>query len=509
MKAGSRSQNTIFNTIFGFINKVISTFFPFITRTVIIYVLGMEYAGLNNLFSAILQVLNLAELGISNAVIYCMYKPMADNDEETVCAILKYMRTIYRCIGIAVAVLGIVLIPFLKYFIKGGAPENLNILILYLFYLINTVIGYFFYAYKSTLLNAGQKNRIISNINTGSLLMQGIAQIVILVVLKDYYMYLLMMPVFTLLNNFWVAYATRKEYPQYVCRGNLNKVLRDDIKVRVKGLFVTKICITTRNAFDSIFVSSFIGLTTVAIYGNYYYIMAAVIGIISVITVAMTASVGNSLVQETVEKNYADMRKFNFVFNWIVGYCTACLLMIYQPFMKIWMGEDKLFPFQMVILFCVYFYFLNIGSIRAVYHDAAGLWWEARYRAIIEAILNLILNVVLTSMLGVFGTVLGTLISLVLVNYLYGSQIVFKYYFKTISVKEYFKDNTLYGIATLGICIFLQALVSFWNFSDIVEIVFRFIICTVVFNVSYYLIFRNTKVFKDSRILLELYLKKR
>lgn len=200
------------------------------------------------------------------------------------------------------------------------------------------------------------------------------------------------MPIFTVINNIFISCATKKYYPNLLCAGKLPDNIKKDITTRIKGLFVTRICTTTRNAFDSIFISAFIGLSTVAIYGNYYYIMSAVIGILNVLTVSMTASVGNSLVTESVQKNYKDFRLMNFVFNWIVGFCTCCLLTIIQPFMKIWMGKDALFAFPMVILMCVYFYFLNIGSIRAVYHDAAGLWWEARYRAVFEAALNLILN---------------------------------------------------------------------------------------------------------------------
>lgn len=499
----SRSKNTIVNTIYGFINKTINIFLPFIIRTAIIYTLGIEYAGLNSLFTSILQVLNLAELGISTAVVYCMYKPMAECDEQMICAIIKYMRKIYYIIGVVVLVIGIAIVPFLPVLIKGNIPNGLNLQILYFIYLINTVISYFFFSYKTTLFNAGQKVGIISNINTVLILIQSIIQIVVLILLKNYYLYLLMMPIFTFINNIWIYYVSKKMYPTITCKGNLSTDVKKDIKTRVKGLFVTRVCTITRNAFDSIFISSFIGLSTVAIYGNYYYIMSAVIGIISVITTSMTASVGNSIVTESIEKNYNDLRKFNFIFNWLVGFCTACLLVLYQPFMTIWMGKENLFSFQMVVIFCVYFYFLNIGSIRAVYHDAAGLWWEARYRAIFEAVLNLVLNFILTYKFGVIGTVVGTLISLIIVNYIYGTQIVFKYYFKKISSKQYFLDNLLYGLATLLICIILYFINKHICINGVIGILIRGIICCGFFNIIYYLLFSNSKLFKDSMNLIK------
>ena len=499
----NRTAKTIRNTIAGFLNKLITVLMPFLVRTVIIYILGLEYAGLNGLFSSILQVLNLAELGINTAVVYCMYKPMATNDIPLLCALLKYIRKLYYFIGCVIAALGVLLVPFLPYLIRGNVPDDLNITIMYGIYLLYTVIGYFFYSYKATLLNAGQRVGIISNINTIISLLQSLAQILIVIIFKNYYGYLIMMPIFALINNIWISYAVKKLYPDICCKNELPETVKKDILVHVKGLFVTRICNTTRNAFDSIFISTFLGLTTIAIYGNYYYVISAVSTILNAITTAMTASVGNSIVTESVEKNYHDMRKFSFMFNWIVGFCTCCLLTMYQPFMRLWMGEEGLFSFNMVIIFCLYFYFLNIGSIRAVYHDAAGLWWEARYRAILEAVLNLVLNFVLTQVLGVLGTVLGTLISLVFINYIYGTQIVFKYYFKGISVKEYFADNGKYGLVTLFACA-----VTFFISDKLMNdgwqgIVSGFVITLLVFNIIYVLFFCRTKLFNESLSIIK------
>ena len=497
----NRTVNTIVNFIFGLVNKLINIIMPFFTRTIIIYVLGMEYVGLNGLFTSILQVLNLAELGISSAIVYCMYKPVADNDRELIGALLKYIKKLYHIIGGVVFLLGIMLVPFLDLFIKGSVPNDINIYILYSIYLINTGIGYFFFAYKSSLLIAGQKIGITSNVNTIIVLLQGIGQIIAISVFKNYYLFLGMMPVFTIINNILILLVTNKYYPDIRCEGTLDSKIKKDIATKIKGLFVTRICNTTRNAFDSIFISVFIGLTTVAIYGNYYYIMSAVIGILSVVTTSMTASVGNSLVTESVEKNYEDFRKFNFIFNWIVGFCTCCLLTMYQPFMKLWMGENALFPMNVVILFCIYFYALNMGSIRAVYHDAAGLWWEARFRAIIEAILNIILNFLLTKRLGVFGTILGTLISLIIVNYGWGAQIVFKYYFKKISSLHYFVENAFYGLITVlgcGVSYFLTTRISI---SGSIAVVFCFVVSLFIFNGIYILIVFRTQLFKQSVML--------
>lgn len=504
-----RSQNAIKNSILGIINKIVCIIMPFITRTVIIKCLGMEYVGLNSLFSSVLQVLNLAELGISSAVVYCMYKPMAERNNEQLCALLNYMKHLYYIIGCVIIFIGIILIPFLPYLIKGEIPNGLNLKALYIIYLFNTGIGYFIYSYKSTLLNADQKVGVISNINSIIIIVQSVVQIFILLIRNNYYLYLVMMPFFTIINNIWVSWACKKNYPEIKCSGKISENMKRDITRRVKGLFVTRICTTTRNALDSIFISSFIGLTVVGIYGNYYYIMTAVISILNVITAAITASVGNSLVTETIEKNYKDMRILNFIFNWVVGFFTSCLLVMYQPFMQLWMGKTSLFSYNIVILICVYFYFLNIGSIRAVYHDAAGLWWEARYRAIFEAVLNILLNALLTSKYGVFGTILGTLISLILVNYIYGTQIVFKYYFKGKGIKEYFLDNLKFMLVTILACCLINYICLKIETNAILKMTIGFFMSLIMFNSIYFIVFRNTKIFKDSKITVSRILKRK
>ena len=147
---------------------------------------------------------------------------------------------------------------------------------------------------------------------------------------------------------------------------------------------IYKICTTTRNSLDSIFISAFLGLNSVAIYNNYYMIMSSIVTFLSIITNSMTSGIGNSVAIETPKKNYNDMNKFNFVYMLLAGWCTVCLICLYQPFMELWVGTEYMLGMDCVILFGLYFYSLGIGAIRAVYSDAAGLWWESKYRAIAE-----------------------------------------------------------------------------------------------------------------------------
>lgn len=494
----SRSENTKRNMLYGFINKIIRLFLPFIVRTVMIQKLGVEYLGLNSLFSSILQVLNMAELGFGSALVYSMYQSIARDDSEEICALLRFYRSVYRIIGIIILLAGLLMLPFIPRMISGSYPENINLYVLFCIYLANTVLSYWLCAYKKALLNAYQRMDIIYNINSIVGLFLNLLQIVTLCIFKNYYLYLIIMPICTCLDNIISAYLVKRIFPQYICEGELSTGIKKSIKTKVTGLMINKLCQTSRNAFDSIFISSFLGLSMAAIYSNYYYVMMSVITIVGVVTSSMLAGVGNSIASETPEKNYSDLKKINFIYMWLSGWCTVCLLCLIQPFMKLWVGKDLMFSFPVVVLLVIYFYMLKVGDIRAMYSDAAGLWWENRYRAVIEAVTNVILNYVLVKKWGIYGIIFATLITLFVINYCFGSQIVFKHYFKNGKLGEYFGLNLIYATVTLIVCIVVVYICNFVMLEGIVGLVVKFLICCIVPNIIYLLVYYHTKQYRES-----------
>lgn len=443
-----RSKNAKRNMAFGLLNNITSLLLPFVVRTVLIKVLGEQYLGLSSLFSSILSVLSLAELGFGSAVVYNMYKPVAENDTETLCALLNFYRRIYHTVGFVILAIGLMFIPLLPKLIKGTYPSDIDLTTLYLIFLGNSVLSYFLFGYRGSVLSAYQRNDV--NSRTAilmSFLLSG-SQIAVLFLIRNYYVYVLLMPVFTILNNLRIAWIVHKMFPQIKPKGKLERDIIQDIKKRVGGLMVSKLCGTSRNALDSIFTSAFIGLTMTAMYNNYYYIVSAITGILSIVCSSVIGGVGNSIVTESVEKNYSDMNRLNFIYMTLSGWCTICLFCLFQPFMKIWMGEKLMFPMLIVVLFCAYFYVLRMGDIRFVYAEANGLWWENRYRAVAEAACNLVLNYILGKYFGVYGIISATLISLFFINFCYGSTIIFKYYFIEQKVSEYFLQHFLYLFVT-------------------------------------------------------------
>lgn len=499
-----RTKNSIRNVIWGFVNKIVILVFPFAIRTAIIYVLGSEYLGLSSLFTSILQVLSLAELGFASAIVYSMYEPIAKDDKKTICALMKLYKNIYRIIGTIVLIVGLALLPFLKYLVKTDSLMGLNIYVLYAIYLSNSVVSYFLFAYKNCLLSAHQRLDIVSNVNSVFNLLMYSLQIVVLLLFKNYYWYVLLIPASTILVNITNAYFATKMYPQYKCKGTLDKKKIGEIEKQVVGLMMNKVCQVSRNSLDSIVISAFLGLTVVAMYNNYYYILGALNGIMSIISNSILAGVGNSISVETEEKNYRDMSKFLFLYMWIAGWMTCCLACLYQPFMNIWVGRNLMLSLINMFLFCLYFYCLQMGVIRGVYYDAAGLWWYGKFRAFSEAILNIILNIILGKFFGITGIITATLISLILINYLYGSHLLFKYYFVSQNVMEYFSSNGMYMLVTAVVLTATYWICSYVPFGETRAIQFgylfiRGVICFILPNVLYTLIYMRNKQFIESR----------
>ena len=503
-----RSKNAKRNSIWGLISNSLTILFPFLVRTILIKELGAEYLGLSSLFTSILTVLNITELGFGTAIVYTMYKPLAEDNTDLLCALLNYYRKIYKVIGILIFVTGILVIPFLDKLIEGTVPEGINIYILYVTYLLNTSLSYWLFAYKTSILTIYQRNDIKSKIGifTSTLLYMGQAIAVILT--HNYYCYVTVLVCITMLDNIIPAIYVKKYYPQYVCKGEIHSDLKKDIRTRIMGLMITKISSVSRNAFDSIIVSAFLGLVMVGIYNNYFYIINSVSALMLVLTSAISAGVGNSIAYDTSEKNLNDMRIINFWYMWISAWFMSCLVGLFQPFMRLWVGEQLMFPDRIMAVFALYFFVQKIGDIQAQYFDAAGLWWYRKWYSVGEAIANILLNLLLGYFFGVFGIVVATVLTIVFINFLGGSRIIFLHYFKT-DFRQYISDQlkwliTASIVSTIVYCITL----NFRFTNGLMDLLVKGGICIVMPNCFILLFYCNSKLFKTACKWLNVRLKK-
>ena len=482
----TRTEKALRNIIFGIVNTSTSFILPFVIRTILIYRLGMDYVGIGSLFTSILQILNVTELGFASAIIYSMYEPVANDDKEKIIKKIALYKSVYRVVGIVILAIGILLLPFLKYLIKGTYPEDINLYVVYGIYLLNTLISYFMYGYKSSVLIVYQRNDLVSKVNSITEVVKCIIQIILLLIIGNFYVYIIVIPIMSIISNLLIEYVTNKYFPEYDRKYDFSFKEISGIKKQLGGIAIGRISLVCRNAFDSIIISALFGISLTAVYSNYYYVFSVVSSFLFIILSSISAGVGNSLVMDSVEKNERDHRRLDFYYEFLAGVGTVCLFSLYQPFMYLWAGEDKMFDNLSMCFFCVYFYTNHLAQIRSVYSEAAGLWWHFRFFAIGEMIANLVLNFVLGYYFGINGILFATIITAFVVSFVACSYKTYKVLFKT-SAFRFFLYNAYYAVVTSCGCIIVKAIVEMLPVKGWLMFIVRALI-TALFAIAFFVI---------------------
>lgn len=497
-----RTRNVKRNISFALLQVIVSQFLPFIVRTILIYRFGVDYLGLNSLFSSILSVLSLMELGFGTAIVYSMYKPVAKEDTTQIGVYLSYYRKIYKVIGLTVLGIGLVIMPFLQHFIHDPVlPGGLNIYVCYTIFLGDAVISYLLYGYMTAIPTAYQRRDIISRIDMLMVGIKSIFQSMLLLSTNNFYLYLLAIPVVSIIRNMITAYIVRRRYPEIKCSGEVSQEQKRDLNRRVRGLLVNKLTSVSRNSIDCLCISAFIGLAVTGMYNNYYFVVAALLSFSGVICNSMMASVGNSIATESIDKNYTDLRLFDFIYMAIAGWASVSMLCLYQPFISTWLGNKMMLTPSIAIGLSIYFYILKSGDIRWIYHEGAGLWYECRFIMIGEAIANIILNILLCRLWGVFGIVLATIVSVLVTNMVLCPRVLFKEYFKNGKLREYWRDHIEYTgtmLLTAGVSWFICEGICSEGMGNFINLVGRFLICTLLSIVIFWIFWHRSERYRKA-----------
>ena len=450
----NRKKNAISGTIFGIILKVTQIVFLFVIRTVFIKTLGAEYLGLNSLFVAVLQVLNLAELGVSSALVFSMYRPIAEDDSEKICQLMNLYKKYYRIIGFLILVVGILLFPFLPYLISGNVPSDVNLYVIYSMNLVATVLSYWLFAHRNSLFVAHQRNDIICIITIiVNLCMYGF-QTASLLIFKDYYLFLSCTILAQIALNIITAIVSRKYYPAYNPHGSVSKEEQKSINAKVRDVFTSKIGSVINNSADSLVISSYFGLELLAIYQNYYYIISALMAIFSIFFTACTAGIGNSLLVNGNEQNRKLLYNINHIVFAAICFCCCCFVSICQPFMELWVGEGLMLDFSFVLLFALYLFAEEAPRTLIVFKDAGGIWQHDRFRPLLSASVNLALNIILSRIIGLYGIIISTIAAFLLVSLPWVVVNINNRLFK-IDVKKYVVRFLIYTLV-IAFCILIS-----------------------------------------------------
>ena len=515
-----RSKNTKRNIVWGTVNKIVLVLLPFIIRTIIIRELGIEYVGLNSLFTSILSILSLTELGFDSAVVFIMYNGVANDDLPQLNALLSFIRKAYFIIGSSILILGGLCMLFLPYLISDASslPSDVNIYHIYIVFLLSTVTTYFFGGYRHSLVVAFQRNDIISNINTILRVLFFGLQIFILENYHNYYYYIYTLPICGIAINILVVYYSKRLFPHVYPDGTVSKEDKAQLKKLVIGAFIAKVGAMMTVTLDSIVISAFIGVKTLGYYSNYSYIISSLIGFLYIIYTSMQGGLGNSLILESVEKNYKDMLKFNFIYAWLIGWCFFCCIYLFQPFVKLWIGEIGLLPDSIMILLCLFLYQSECFGVVGSYKAALGIVWEDRYRPLFSGGFKLILSVILIfafqrygNEYALFGVVLSSILAYALINCPWFTIILFTKYFKKglkecyIKTYSYFLGVIICSILSYPIFMFFPPELGSTGYCNLA---IRGICCMIIPNVLFFLLYRKTNEFMEASVFLKSRFKK-
>lgn len=511
-----RIYNIFKNGAAGFLNVVVNQLLRFIVRTVFIYCLSKEYLGINGLFTNILNFFNLAELGIGGAIVFALYKPLSEDNRMQIKALMNLYKRAYQGIGLFIFIIGVALVPFLPFLIKGNV-NFINIYYVYFLYLINSAVSYFFFSYKSALLNADQKSHVITMISVKIQIITALLQICALVILKDnpnmsFYIYTTISIIGTILTNIIVARKTDKMYPYIKEQGkyDLESDVKKNIFKNIGALSISRVSRVVLDSIDSIIISATLigGLNLIGIYSNYIVIVNMINSFFTIISNAITSSLGNYLIEKNIEESKRVFRCMNLIFDWIYGLAFVCLLTLFNPFIGgIWINPEWTLSDTAVFFISLNFIINGITFTPMKYIQAAGLYWQAKFRYIISVVLNVSLSIIFVVKLnwGIEGVIIATSISLFCMVIL-DPYVVYKHIFHDNVFKYYIRFIcSLLVIILTGLLIWqgCEMIIPDYN---LVNFILRLIICIIVPNIIWGIIMYRSKEFRDTKKLIEEYI---
>ena len=428
MNQQTRTTASAKNFVFSSLSHFVTFFLSFVSRTVFIHTLGAEYLGLGGLFSNILSILSLTELGLAAAVTQTLYRPLAMQDIPAITRIMTFFTKAYRVIGLVIAGLGFAFTPFLKVFVKE-LPDIPHIYTIYILYVVHHALSYYFTP-KRTLVICDQRMYVLSIFRTVFYILVTFAQIAALVVTGDYVVYLLVRMLFLLLESIAVECYAKKLYPFLKHKCKADKQYRKSVFRNVRALMYHKIGGVFSSSTDSILISSMLGLAYMGKYSNYALITGAIGAIMGLTMNAVSASVGNLGATSDGKKSESVFRTVFFANFWLCTLCGTNLLVLVNPILKLWLGQEMVFPMFDVVIIAACFYVSNIRDPVQIFSNAYGLFYEERKKPILSALVNLVFSLLLVKPLGIGGVFLGTLISMLAVDIWYEPHILYRYGFR-------------------------------------------------------------------------------
>lgn len=425
----SRKKKTMINTIAGIINSFCNSILSFVLRTVFIITLGIEYTGISSVFTAILTMLSLSELGIGTAIATALYKPLKEHDEEQIRKLMYFYKMAYRYIACFILVTGITLTPFLDYIINKVPNVTENLQVIFMCYIVKTALSYLM-IYKSTLLNADQKQYITKIYETICTFIRYFLEIISLFVFKDFMTYLIIEVISIIIQNYIITHQAETEYPFAfqtpkikLSNSEKKKLFKD-----IKGLAMYSMSGSIGKSIDNILISSFINTVMAGFLSNYTLIKQQIELMLKQFFNALTPSIGNLAAEDDNKKQLTIFYEVIYVSFILVNFCSVSMFVLFNPFIEMWLGKEYLLGNEIAFIIALDFFLYIFLQAIASFRTANGLFVRGQYRPLITTILNVVLSLLLIKPFGIFGTIFATVICRFTTQW-YDPYLLFKYVF--------------------------------------------------------------------------------
>ncbi len=500
-----RTKKAVKNIAFNFTNQILTLILSFISRTVFIWGLGASYLGINGLFSDVLGLLSMADLGFNTAMVYSFYKPLAENDYSKMAGLITFYKKVYTIIAIGVSVIGIALVPALPYLINLEM-EVPNIRLYYLLSLSNIVFSYLC-VYKTSILSADQNNYKITRVTIFVNVIRSIAQIMAIIIWKDYTIYLILGCVSVLVNNIVASHIATKEYPFIKEKVELKKEDKKDIFSNIGSVFLYKVSSVLLNATDNLLISVIIGTLAVGYYSNYLMLQNKISLFYTLIFTSLTASIGNLIVKENSKKRYeifACEQSISFI---VCGVVIPGYTLLVNDLIRVWLGEEYVLSVVVVIASSLNMYLACVLQPLWSYREATGLYKKTKWVMVICAIVNLVLSIILGKWIGLAGILFASALSRLFTYIWYEPKILFREYFELSPFKYY-----LQLIANFVVIMAITYIAGWISSFIVVESIFYwFIKAIIVGSVSFFIVlilYLNSSGIKIFRKKISYFLKR-
>lgn len=492
-----RAEKVVRNIFYDYLGNILTIIVGFVSKTVFIYTLGQEYLGLSGLYTNVLTVLSLAELGIGSAITFELYKPLASKNDELLYNLMDFYKKAYQIIGWIILAIGIILIPFLEYIIKFETNVDINYTVLYILFLLNSVFSYWFNAYKATILIASQQKYLTKKIEYILVIVQTVIQMIVLFVWNSYMLYLIVGIIRSIVQNYMVARKADTVFPFLKQRkqAHLEKTVKRRIYNNIYAMSLYKVSGVVVNSTDNIIISAFISTNVLGKYSLYNYIIVSIKSFLGIIFDSFVAAIGDFNATEANDKKKKLFDTIFFLSFVLFGMISVGLVQVSSLFVSLWAGDEYLMKNSTVILMVLVFFISGLENATYIFRTGCGLYNVAKYRPVFSAIINLGVSIILVHYIGIDGVFIGTIVSRVLTYWLVDPRVVYKYILH-VPVANYYITYLKYMILVLGTTVMSQYINSLITFDGWLLFITKGIVSELIFCGTIFAFYHKTEEYQ-------------